>query len=337
MQERNAMTDTLKILVTGANGFVGTALTSALLDLGLQVRMTGQASVVSLQARGAEWFPMPDLTQEVDWTPALEGMDCVVHLAGIAHRTEAASAEDWSLYDQVNHRGTRSLALALQAHPTVKRFLFISTVRVHGDPEVLPVKGTSPLAPSTPYDLSKVEAEKAVRELLAADALTWAILRPVLVYGPGNRGNMARLEGLLRSGLPIPLGRRENKRSFLFIGNLLSIIKTFLMAPHPPSGHTWIVADREAVSTGRLLRAMGAAMNLKPRLIYLPEGILTFAAKAGDLGLRAGIPSPWNSEVQGKLLGDFYVDLAPTMHELGWEPPFGLEEGLRQTYEQAGL
>jgi len=320
------------VLVTGANGFVGTALTQVLLERGLRVRMTGQVRSEALEGMGAEWFPMPDLTGEVDWTDALAGMDAVVHLAAIAHRTGAVVPEDWVRYDQVNHLATRSLAEAIRQTPILDRFLFVSTVRVHGDPVAFPVREDSPFAPSTPYDQSKMDAERAIRETLPLDAARWAIIRPVLVYGPGNRGNMAKLEGLIRTGIPVPLGKRPNRRSFLFLGNLLGAILAFLVHPMPPSGRTWIVADEEPASTERLLRAMAGAMGRKARVLHLPSIVLDPLTALGDLCRKIKVPVPWNSETRQKLLGDFYVDISAIKAELGWTPPFSLEEGIRRTY-----
>ena len=328
------MAETKRILITGASGFVGGALTRSLLERGVQVRMTGRARALGLEGLGAEWFAMPDLSREVDWFPALEGMDGVVHLAGLAHRAGSLVPADQALYDQVNHQATRSLARALRGHPSVRRFAFISTIRVHGDPERLPVSRDSPLAPATPYDRSKADAEAAVREWLGAETWPWAILRPALVYGPGNRGNMALLEGLLRRGIPVPAGRHENRRSFVYLGNLVSAIEKFMLTPDPPSGRTWIVADGQVISTERLVRAMAEAMGLRARVVRFPRPVLCLAARAGDLCRRLGVPVPWSTETQHKLLGDFYADTGAIEAELGWVPPFDLQQGLGLTYKR---
>jgi nucleoside-diphosphate-sugar epimerase len=285
-----------------------------------------------LEALGGEWVPLPDLEGEVDWLPALEGMDAVVHLAGIAHRFESNVSSDWGLYDRVKHLATRSLVSAIRKHATVQRFLFMSTVRVHGNSVNLPLVPASPLEPGTPYEQSKVDAEIAVREVLGPTPITWAILRPVLVYGPGHRGNMARLESLLRLGLPVPVGRTPNRRSFLYIGNLVSVIQTYLTIPDPPAGGTWMVADDEVVSTEALVRAMAEAMKLPARVVRLPYWWLAWTARIGDRCRRLGLSVPWNSEVNAKLLGDFFVNIELTKQDLGWKPPFSLQAGIRHTF-----
>lgn len=323
-----------RILVTGANGFIGSALTRSLLKEGIHARMASRTRPRGLEEMGGEWFPLPELAGLVDWAPALDGMDMVVHLAGIAHRFESDVSTAWGLYDRVNHLATRSLVLALQNHSSVQRFLFMSTVAVYGDRPNLPVRPNSPLGPVTPYGKSKADAEAAVTAILGPTNISWAILRPVVVYGPGNPGNMARLEGLLRRGIPVPMGHLPNRRSFLFIGNLVSAIQTYLTTPTPPTGRAWIVADDEVVSTETLVRkmCMAGAMNLPVRVARLPDGLLAWTARAGDGCRRLGLPAPWNSEVKGKLLGDFYVDLEPIKQELGWQPPYTLEEGIRRTF-----
>lgn len=327
-----------KVLITGATGFIGSTLTRVLLKGGMQVRMASRTRPLDLEKLGGVWVPLPDLAGPVDWAPVFDDADAVVHLAGIAHRYESDVTSDWGLYDQVNHMATRSLVSALRDRSNVKRFLFMSSVRVHGDTTDLPVRSSSLIAPVTPYDKSKADAEIAVTEVLDHTDIAWANLRPVVVYGPGNRGNMARLEGLLQRGIPIPVGRLPNRRSFLFLGNLVSAIQTYLTTSDPVSGRSWLVADDEVVSTEALMQmmCMPEAMNLPVRVVRLPDKLLDWTAQVGDGCRRLGLPAPWNSEVKGKFLGDFYVDLEPIKRELGWQAPYSMEEGIRRTFGGKG-
>ena len=318
----------MKVLVTGGTGFIGRALVGALLAGGFQVRVAGrgQASLT-----GVDWHPLGDLSGTVDWARALEGMEAVVHLAGLAHRFPKDPDYDAALYDRINHRATRDLVQAVARQPSITRFLFASSLGVHGGSPPLPMTSLTPFSPATPYDHSKVEAERAIREVLAAGKVHWAILRPALVYGPGHPGNMAKLEGLILKGRPIPLGG-PNLRSFIFVDNLADVFVTYLAAPFPPSGRAWPVADGYPISTEALVAGMAAGMGRKARLVRLPSPVLGALTALGDGLGRLGLPSPWNSEVRNKLLGDFHVDLTDLRRELGWTPPFTPEEGLRLTY-----
>lgn len=323
-----------KVLVTGANGFIGSALTQALLEAGVAVRITGQKWAPELVERGAEWFPMADLTEGPDWASALEGVTAVVHLAGLAHVVGREQWEKSELFDRVNHLPTRALARAIRTTPSVERFLFMSSVAVHGIPAQFPLRAEDPVAPSTPYGASKWAGEEAIRELLADAACHWAIFRPVVVYGPGNPGNMARLEGLIRRRVPIPVGSRPNRRSFLFLGNMVAAIQAYLDRRDGPSGATWLLADSEPCSTEVLTRTMAASMGIPAQVWRIPEPLLDWATTLGDVIWRLGLPSPWTREVRDKLLGDYYVDCTPIQRDLGWTPPFSLAQGLALTYRR---
>jgi len=328
------MNPSRKILVTGANGFIGSALTRALLDQGFRVRMTGQACPRHLEELGAEWFQMGDLEDGAHWHPALEGIHGVVHLAGIAHRIHEDQGSLRSMYHLVNHLATRSLAKAISQTPSIERLLFASSVAVYGDTSTFPltVDPGVPLRPSTAYGSSKLDAEIAIHEHLGEALCRWAILRPVLIYGPGNPGNMARLVDLVRKGVPVPVTRTPNRRSLLYLGNLLSAVTTYLSSPSVPTGKTWLIADGEDWSTERLVQEIGRAMGLKARTIRLPSPLLRSTAAVGSLMKGFGLPAPWTKDVLNKLLGDFYVDTTAIHHELNWHPPFNPSEGLARTF-----
>ena len=321
-----------KVLVTGATGFMGGQLVPELLKRGLQVVICGRKRSHHLEGLGAQWVELGDISGDTDWSLALEGVDTVIHLAGIAHRFESDTRSDWNLYDRVNHLATRSLAQALRASSSVKQFVFMSTIRVHGDPEAMPITAATPIQPVTPYDQSKANAERAIQEVLAPGAIHWAIFRPVLVYGPGNRGNLAKLESLIRHRVPVPATTTPNQKSFLFVGNLIETIVKFITTQEVPSGKAWLLADQEVVSTERLVKSMASAMNIRARFLRLPRGLYVFTGRVGDLLKRAGLPSPWNTETATKLLGDFYVSPDPELVPTLCRAPFSMEEGIRNTF-----
>lgn len=320
------------VLVTGANGFIGRGLSTRLLGEGVKVRLATQHCPKELVAQGGEWSPLPDLSGPVEWGTVLDGVTQVVHLAGMAHRISGDPTKDAGEYDRVNHLAVRDLASALAGHRILEKFVFISSVAVHGEPCRFPVRAEDPLSPVNPYGKSKLDAELALRQLLAEVPFPWVIFRPVLVYGPGNPGNMARLERIIRSGLPVPVGRIPNRKSFLFLDNLVDLICTYLETAEPPSRRAYIVADSEVHSTAELVFEIAAANGIRGRIWPIPEAILEPMARVGDGMGRLGLPSPWNSSVREKLLGDFYVDIAPIRADLKWNPPFSLREGLAKTY-----
>ena len=251
---------------------------------------------------------------------------------GMAHRQDRMAQRDWDGFDRVNHRATRSLAEEIRRHPSIKRFIYISSVAVHGTRPTVPLTESSPPAPDTPYGQSKWNAEQAIQGILDPVQFPWVILRPVLVYGPGNPGNMARLAGMLNRGWPVPVTRVPNRRSFLYIGNLTDAIGRCLESCPAPAGRTWLVADRETPSTAALVQALGRAAGRPPRTLALPPGLWKASARLGDLLSRAGLPCPWNEEVRGKLLDDFQVDATAIRNDLPWDPPYSFLQGIGLTF-----
>jgi UDP-glucose 4-epimerase len=197
----------------------------------------------------------------------------------------------------------------------------------------MPLTAGSPLAPISAYGKSKFHAEQAIANGLKDSSLIWGIFRPVLVFGPHNPGNMARLEGLIRRRLPVPVGLQPNRRSFLFVGNLISAIQAFLNADAPPSGKAWVVADQDYCSTADLVHWMGQAMGMPSRVLPIPDKVLHVLGSVGDILGKIGVPSPWNSTVAHKLLGSFYADTSPLQEDLIWKAPWTTKEGIQETYQ----
>lgn len=298
----------MKILVTGATGFVGQTLTRDLAAAGHQVRAASRGAIPMTDA-GIDPVAMPDLSEPVDWTPLLDGIDAVVHLAGIAH-VGPDIPED--RYDRVNRAATAELVEAAK-RAGVKRFVFVSSIRAQSGPTADHVltEADAP-APTDAYGRSKLAAEQAV----AASGVSYADLRPVLIYGPGVKGNLAGLLRLATLPVPLPFGAFDNRRSLLSLDNLNGAIHHLLATP-TISG-TFVVADREPVTLADIVTALRAGLGRRPGLLNVPPALFKTVLTA--LGREA----MWQ-----RLGGELVVDPSRLI-ATGWQPRVETREGLIQ-------
>lgn len=302
-----------RILVTGATGFVGGAMLAELAARGAIVRAAVRSAATKVAA--AEVVPVGDLENETDWGAAVAGCDAVLHLAGRAHVLKETGDPE-PVFQAVNRMATRRLGEAALA-AGVKRFVFVSSIHVHGlSSAATGFTETSPLRRETPYGASKIDAEGELREICGGGAMALTIVRPPLVYGPGVRGNFARLLKLVRSGLPLPLGRVHNRRSMVGIDNLVDFLA--LCLSHPDAGnHAFVVADAEVTSTTELVRTLAQLARTRPLLLPVPASWMHAAALSlGRKGLAEG------------LFGDLVVNASHARDQLGWTPPFTQAEQL---------
>jgi nucleoside-diphosphate-sugar epimerase len=307
----------LRILVTGASGFVGSALCPLLEARGHAVRRAIRASG-SLPGAG-ETVSVGELSGETDWTGALAGVQCVVHLAARTHVLRERSLDPLAEYRRVNVEATRRLA-AQAAAAGARRLVFASSVKVNGEESPgRPFTEADDPRPQDAYGLSKREAEQALRALERETGLEVVVLRPPLVYGPGVKGNFLRLLQLVARGVPLPLASVRNRRSLIYVGNLADAILAACEAPQA-AGRTYLVSDGEPVSTPELVRAIARALGVAPRLLPCPPALLRAAAALAGRGQEAH-----------RLLGSLEVDGSRIARELGWRPRASLAEGLAQT------
>jgi nucleoside-diphosphate-sugar epimerase len=311
------------ILVTGAAGFVGRALLPRLLAEGRRVRAAVREPSKELPA-GVDSACVGEIHADTDWHAALAGVDAVVHLAARAHVLDEASPDAFALYRAVNALGALKLAEAAAA-AGVRRFVFLSSVRAHGARTTgAPFTESSPLAAEDPYGRSKAEAEVGLARVARGTALEPVVLRPPLVYGAGARGNFARLVKLVGRGIPLPLGSVRNRRSLVYVGNLVDAIVRSL--DHPAAaGQTFLVSDGEDVSTPELVRRIARALGRPARLIAVPPALLRLG------GALAG-----RKDDVARLLDDLVVDSSPIRRTLAWRPPYTLDQGLTETAAQLG-
>ncbi len=309
------MTGKPRVLVTGATGFVGTALVRRLVDEGWPVRAATRRQSDSARA-GAEQAVVGELAPDSDWRLALAGQQCVVHLAGRVHVMKEDSSDPLAEFRRTNVEAT--LNLARQATESgVRRFVFLSTVKVNGE------RGTysddDPPAPEEPYSVSKNEAELGLRELSRETGMEVVIIRPPLVYGPGVKANFRTLIRAVECGIPLPLGAIRSRRSLLALDNLVDFIITCIQHP-AAANETFLVSDGEDLTVTDLIRRLGGAMGRPARLIPAPASLLM---RVADLvGKRA---------VAEKLLCSLLVDGSRAKRLLGWSPPISVDEGLRRT------
>ena len=304
----------MRVLVTGASGFVGTVLCRELVSRGHAVR----AAVRRVGSPGAsppqlDQILIPDIAAEFDRRALVDGFGTIVHLAAIAHRSNPIEAE----IRRVNRDSAVRLAEA--AAGIAGRFIFLSSVKVHGEDSGSGTYGEDDaLDPQDSYGRSKLEAERALTETTARNGMELVLIRPPLVYGPEVKGNFLRLLGWVDSGLPLPFASVRNRRSLIYVGNLVDAIAR--CAEHPAARGPFLVSDDETVSTPELVSRITRALQRPARLIPVPPALLRAA------GMIAGR----RDEIQ-RLIGNLAIDSSKARRLLDWRPPYALDEGLAET------
>lgn len=305
------------ILVTGAGGFIGRAACAALARAG--VRPVAAARAAGALPAGMERRLVPaGLGAGTDWSGALAGMDAVVHLAARVHVMHDRATDPLTEFRVVNTAGTLRLA-EQAAERGVSHFVFMSTIKVCGE-ETPPGRAFGPgdFNPDDAYALSKAEAETGLAALAGRTGMAVTVLRPPLVYGPGVKGNLLSLLRAVDRGLPLPLGLIDNRRSLIGLGNLADAVRAVLQSsPSPGSFRVYTVCDGHTVGTAELARRLGRMLERPARLLPVPVGLLRLA---GRLTGRSGAVRRLTSSlvVNGEAMG----------RDLGWTPPFSLDQGL---------
>jgi len=306
-----------KILVTGASGFIGQKIYRQLIKLERNVCGTVRNSNLS----NLENIKVADIGGKVDWKNILKDVSCIIHCAGKAH--EMNKKNDINSYSMVNTEGTKILAeQAIKSG--VKRFIFLSSLKVNGeDSKKINNKGNifnnnEKPNPQDFYAKSKLEAEKVLWEISLKSNLEVVVLRLPLVYGYAAKGNLSRLIKLINTGIPLPFGSIENKRSLIGVDNLIDILINCIDNPKA-SGKTFLVSDGEDLSTQDLTRHIAIAMGKSVNIFPFPLSILKF------VGFCLGFQGEIN-----RLLGSLQVDIEYTKEVLDWKPPLSVTEGLKR-------
>lgn len=307
-----------RILVTGATGFVGHVLCDVLERSGYRVRAALRRDG-SIAGDAVETVVVGDIGRDTDWRATLNGVECIIHVAGRAHVLHDKCADSHRLYMETNALGTRRLAEAA-ARADVRRFVFLSSVKVNGEetPGHAYTSSDEP-HPQDTYAVSKWAGEQAVLEVAATTGIEAAVVRSPLVYGPGVRANFLRLMQWVDRQWPLPLAAIDNRRSLVSVWNLCDLLMHLLESP-AASGRIWMVSDGEDLSTPELIRRIARSMQREARLLAVPAGLLRFGA--GLSGRKAEI---------ARLCGSLVVDIAQTRNQLGWTPPVTMQDALART------
>jgi len=308
-------------LVTGAGGFVGRVLCGALHRRGVAVRAIVRTSRAGL---AADEITSADLSSpSLDMRSLVRDVDAVFHLAAHVHVLDRRGSRDLDRFRAVNRDATERLGRAA-ADAGVARFVYLSSIGVNGTRTTTrPFTEDDPREPTTPYARSKSEGELALHESVRGSGVTVHVLRAPLVYGPGVEAKFLMLLRLIDRGLPLPFASVRNSRSLLYVENLVDGM--LLVAGHPGAGPLYLLADDEAPSTPDLIRKLAAHMGRRPRLVPFPEGAIRFGAAMAR-----------RRDLVGPLLDSLVVSTERVRRELGWRPPFRLEEGLRETVRWYG-
>lgn len=307
------------VLITGANGFVGKAVSKALLQRG--DRVVGAVRRARTAADGVrEWLLDADDFQGIEqrWPVALH-CDAVIHLAARVHVMHDTTADPLAAYRATNVEGALRVAAAARRWGA-RRFVFVSSIKAVAESSVgRPLTETDEPAPSDAYGISKLEAERALLEYGRESGLEIVIVRPPLVYGPGVRANFLQLMSAIARGVPLPLGAIAARRSLVFVDNLADALVHCTTDPRA-AGDTFHVTDGRDLSVSELARALATQLHAPARLVPVPVGVLRLAGRLSGRSAQVD-----------RLIGELRLDSSHIRERLGWHPPHTVEHGLLET------
>lgn len=312
----------INVAISGANGFVGKALTEKFATLSCLDVHAFARQAPALPLMGVKYNIVGDLSTEKNLKELLLGVDVVVHTAARVHVMNDNNANPLAEFRRVNVEGTLNLAqYAFSAG--VRRFIYLSSVKVNGDESLLnfPMSPESLKIPLDPYGISKMEAELSLLEFSRHTGMEVVIIRPPLIYGPGVRANFRTMMNWLVRRVPLPFKAINNRRSLVSIENLIDLISLCLVHPDA-AGETFMVSDGEDLSTPELFSRIGLALGRPALLFSVPPSLLKLSASLIGQGA-----------VAQRLCGSLQVDISKTQMLLGWSPPLCVEDGLKKTAE----
>lgn len=308
----------MTILLTGATGFVGSALTRQLHQQGYSLTAVVRRVTDSLPGT-IQQTPVGDLRPNTNWTPVLNGVDTVIHLAARVHVMRDDTTDPLAAFRRINTIATLNLAQQA-ADARARRFIYLSSIKVNGENTTdKPFTPKEHNVPTDPYALSKYEAERGLMEMAQQTGMEIVIIRPPLVYGPGVKGNFRQLIQWTHRGIPLPLGAIHNQRSLVALDNLINLVITCINHP-AAANQTFLISDDEDLSTTELLQRLGNALDKPACLFPVPQGLLEHGLKLIGKG-----------DIARRLCSDLRIDISNTKQRLDWKPPVSVDEGLRRT------
>lgn len=304
-----------RVLITGANGFIGSAINRRL----EASKQFGVIPVVRRNTDGSSYIEVGEIDGLTQWDGFLDGVDTIIHSAAAVDDKSVSRVQQAFECRRVNVEGTLKLA-AQAVKADVRRFIFLSSIKVNGENTFLNRRFSVEDIPSPqyPYGRSKLEAEQSLFELAKKSNMDIVIIRPPLVYGPGVKGNFRSMVNWVKKGLPLPFGAIDNKRSFIAIDNLVDLIVKCI--DHPAAANdVFLAGDGEDLSTSELLVRLGEALGKPVRIFSPPVSLINLGATL--LGKK---------ELAKRLCGSLQVDISRTKELLDWEPSTSIDEGLRK-------
>lgn len=294
------------------------SLCTEMLRQGYAIRAAIRSNTLPIENVEVELVNSVDTS--TDWSSALAEVDLVIHLAARVHVMNDDATNPLAEYRKINVDGTLNLARQAAA-AGVKRFIFLSSVKVNGESTNAdkPFNETNSPNPQDAYGVSKFEAEQGLIEIAKQTGMEVVIIRPPLVYGPGVKANFANMLSVVMKGILLPLGAVHNKRSFVYIDNLVSLI-VWCIDHSAAANQVFLVSDGRDLSTTELLRACADALGVKSRLLPVPQKWIEFTAALFG-----------KTQLAQRLCGNLQVDISKARTLLGWEPPVTVEYGLKVT------